>query len=88
MSTSIAERDIIKTIEVKHSISLKDFQVTSMLTILNHETFVCVPTGSGKSFAYIFLPDLFDLMSGDTGSIVIVISPLIALMKEQVCICI
>ena len=49
---------------------------------------MCLPTGSGKSLCYCILPYAFDdlrnLTGTDTRSIVLVVSPLIALMKDQV----
>ena len=42
-------------------------------------------TGYGKSLCYAVLPKVFDLLRGVANkSIVIVVSPLIALMKDQV----
>ena len=53
-----------------------------------HDVFVSLPTGSGKSLCYCLLPKAFDVLrsisSVDTQSVVIVVSPLIALMKDQV----
>lgn len=52
------------------------------------DVFVCLPTGSGKSLCYCILPYAFDELRSITGtekrSIVLVVSPLIALMKDQV----
>ena len=47
------------------------------------DVFVILPTGFGKSLCFGCLPSVFDCLKGK-GSIVIVISPLIALMKDQV----
>ena len=50
--------------------------------VLGRDVFVSLPTGSGK---YCLLPSVFDLLSGSDGtSIVVVVSPLISLMKDQV----
>ena len=50
-----------------------------------NDVFVCIPTGSGKSLCYSLLPAAFDhLRNSSSGSIVVVVSPLIALMKDQV----
>ena len=50
--------------------------------------FVSLPTGSGKSLCYCLLPGSSDILreskSVETQSIVIVVSPLIVLMKDQV----
>ncbi len=48
--------------------------------------FVSLPTGFGKSLCYIVLPNLFDVLRDDTcgNSIILVVSPLIALMKDQI----
>jgi superfamily II DNA helicase RecQ len=50
------------------------------------DTFVSLPTGFGKSFIYGCLPKAFDLMLGhdsSTSSLVLVVCPLKALMKDQ-----
>ena len=47
------------------------------------DVFVCLPTGSGKSLCYWILPGVFDRLRGPDG-IVVVVSPLKALMREQV----
>ena len=44
----------------------------------------CFPTGSGKSLCYALLPAAFDSLRTSERSIVIVVSPLTALMKDQV----
>ena len=45
--------------------------------------FINIPTGFGKSLIYQVLPLVFDAMHGE-GHIVVVVSPLINLMKDQV----
>ena len=56
--------------------------------LLEKDVFVSLPTGSGKSLCYCLLPKAFDSLRGSnsvaTQSIVVVVSPLIALMKDQV----
>ncbi len=55
--------------------------------VTGHDVFVSMPMGSGKSLCFAILPNVFDRIRGLTenpASIVIVVSPLISLMKEQV----
>ena len=49
-----------------------------------NDIFVSLPTGSGKSLCLFVLPYIFDILHGTTSSIVVIVSPLNALMKEQV----
>lgn len=49
------------------------------------DVFVCLLTGSGKSQCYCLLPAIFDhLRCSQSQSVVVVVSPLITLMKDQV----
>jgi len=48
------------------------------------EVFVNLPTGYGKSPIYQALPLVFDVTRNSTGHVVVVISPLVNLMKNQV----
>lgn len=65
---------------------LKFEQEKSILGIVQgKDVFVSLPTGYGKSICYIVLPSLFDaLRKVEKKSIVLVVSPLIALMRDQV----
>ena len=54
-----------------------------------NDVFVCLPTGFGKSICYQSLPFIFDhrlgmVAEGRRQSAVLVVSPLIALMVDQV----
>ena len=51
-----------------------------------HDVFVILPTGYGKSLCYACLPLMYDelFMINKELSIVIVLTPLIAIMKDQV----
>ena len=50
-----------------------------------NDVFISLPTGSGKSLCFWILPGVFDELRNTLGSsIVIVVSPLVALMKDQV----
>ena len=52
--------------------------------VLGRDVLVSFPTGSGKSLCFMLLPYIFDCLRSSSTSIVIVISPLIALMQDQV----
>ena len=45
--------------------------------------FVSLPTGFGKSVIFQALPIVFDFYTGKSGHIVIVVSPLLSLIKDQ-----
>ena len=62
--------------------------------ISGRDVFVCLPTGSGKSMCYGCLPYAFDELASNTlsdpttnaepSAIVLIVSPLTALMEDQV----
>lgn len=53
--------------------------------VSGQDVFVSLPTGFGKSLCYAILPRVFDFVKEvHNKSIVLVVSPLIALMKDQV----
>jgi len=58
--------------------------------VKGNDVFVSLPTGGGKSLCYACLPWVFDALrsGGEVGSehpsIVVVVSPLLSLMKDQV----
>ena len=68
--------------------SIKPEQELAISSFLEgNDVFVSLPTGGGKSLCYATLPNAFDqLKTTDVPFIVIVVSPLIALMKDQVAI--
>ena len=64
---------------------LKDEQLEVMTSFLSgNDVFAVLPTGFGKSLCFACLPGAFDKLRKSNGSIVLVISPLTALMKDQV----
>ena len=70
-------------------ISFKKEQHSSMEAICNgHDVFVWLPTGYGTSLRYQTLPFIMDCKQGLVGSqersLVLAVSPLIALMVDQV----
>ena len=69
----------------KFGIVPRQFQYTAALSVLQgHDVFVSVPTGSGKTFSYCLLPDMFGTLCSDTQSVIVVITPLVSLMVDQV----
>ena len=62
---------------------LKEEQKTAVCSLVSGNVFILLPTGHGKSICFALLPLVFDCVHGDTGSIVLCISPLTALMMEQ-----
>ena len=47
------------------------------------DEFINLPTGFGKSLTYQALPLICDTVRGTTGHIVVVVSPMVNLMKDQ-----
>ena len=67
--------------------ALKPKQEMALMSFLRgRDVFVSLPTGYGKSLCYAALPGAFDRLLGrrPSTSIVVAVSPLIALMKDQV----
>ena len=65
--------------------SLKAEQTASIRHVYEgRDVFVWLPTGYGKSLCYQVLPFLFDHAGRRTDSLVIVVSPLVSLMVDQV----
>ena len=65
--------------------TIKEKQKEVILNFVSgRDVFAALPTGYGKSLCYGCLPGVFDRIRSREGSIVIVVSPLSALMKDQV----
>ena len=63
---------------------LKPQQMTAVLKFMEgNDVFVALPTGFGKSAIFGILPRAFDLKLNRSTSIVLVVSPLVALMMEM-----
>lgn len=64
---------------------LNAFQKEAIIQFVEkqRDVFINLPTGFGKSLIYQALPLVFDAMHGE-GHIVVVVSPLVSLMKDQV----
>jgi len=83
-------KDICKTAEdVGHQLGYTQIKAEQKHAIVSfvqgNDVFVVLPaTGFGKSLCYACLPLIFDRLSGKSGSIALIISPLVALMQDQV----
>jgi superfamily II DNA helicase RecQ len=65
--------------------TLKRQQKDVILKFMHRSDVLAIlPAGFGKSLCYGLLPIIFDMLMKREGSIVLVVSPLIALMKDQV----
>ena len=65
---------------------LKEEQLEVMVRFIRGEdVFAVLPTGFGKSLCYACLPGVFDALYSSSGSVVVVVSPLTAIIKDQVC---
>ena len=63
----------------------KEQEMARLSFISGIDVFVSLPTGYGESLCFALLPRVFDLLRGvENQSIAIVVSPLIALMEDQV----
>ena len=63
---------------------LKPKQIEAVSALIRGEdVFVSLLTAYGKSLIYGILPSLFDLIRRKQSSIAIVVSPLVALMRDQ-----
>ena len=68
-------------------VQLKEEQKDAILSFVSgKDVFVSLPTGFGKSLCYQCLPMLFDTLRGhiQPTCIIVVITPLVAIMEEQV----
>ena len=65
--------------------ALKEEQLKVMTSfVLGNDVFAVLPTAFGKSLCYACLPGVFDCLYTSSGSIVMIIAPLTAIMKDQV----
>ena len=86
VSSPAIEKAVRYACDISGISALKEKQVEAITALMRErDVFVCLPTGYGKSLCYALLPLAFDciLVREQGTSIVICISPLIALMMEQ-----
>ena len=74
----------IDLLEIDCAFVFKDFQREALKAFATgQDVFVCVPTGMGKTACYSFITRLWQKLC-EKESTVIVVSPLVALMRDQV----
>lgn len=85
-ANSVSVSALIKKASSSLGYQLKEKQEESIMEFVKgRDVFVSLPTGYGKSLCYILLPSIFDQLRKVTKkSIVLVVSPLIALMRDQI----
>ena len=76
-------------VSVASKFKIKEFnlhQKTAIRTFIEDErdVFVNLPTGFGKSLVFQALPFIFDFLENQHGHIVVVVSPLLNLIADQV----
>ena len=89
---SVTESDMDQAISsTRENLGYKELRPQQILAVRHflrwNDVFVSFPTSSGKCLCYCLLPLVFDLLrqtSQSQSSIVLVASPLIALMQDQV----
>ena len=77
----------VSTVCSKFKISrLNAFQMEAISEFVKGKSdiFVNLPTGYGKSLVYQALPSVFDSLTASSGHVVVVVSPLVNLMRDQV----
>lgn len=80
----ILEAIELETLSLGYSFLKKEQKDIILDFILGNDVFAVLPTGFGKSLCYACLPRVFDRLLGTTNSVVIVLTPLTAIMKDQV----
>ena len=65
--------------------SLEEKQIEVVVNLVKgNNVFAVLPTSYGKRLCYICLPKVYDCLSNTQGLIVIVVTQLIAIIKDQV----
>ena len=66
---------MIQAIEGRFGIQLKEFQKAVYKNVLRGEhVFVCAPIGSGKTYCFAFLSEVFKLRDEESRSVTLVVS--------------
>ncbi len=76
---------VIEEVAKSRGFVLKEKQKKVVLNFVNgNDVFVSLPTGYGKSLCYLLLPMIYNAIHKVNNTLVVVISPLISLMEDQV----
>lgn len=83
-SVKHAIRESVK--ELGHELPTQDQEEVVLKFVSGRDVFVSLPTGSGKSVCFACVSMVFDKLRGlnQSSSITVVVSPLHALMEDQV----
>ena len=86
LSRCIVESAVHRAINKLGFSSVKSQQMMVITEFINNrDVFVVLPTGFGKTLCFTCLPMVFDELYPDNqSSVVLVVTPLIAIMKDQV----
>ena len=81
--------DLLKTVEkighqLGYALMKSERKVATISFVQGKDVFVNLPTGFWKSLCYGCLPLVFDEVFSKSGLIALIISPLVALMEDQV----
>ena len=87
INEEMAEKAITRIIQKLGYSQLKPEQLKVIVEfICGKDVFAVMPTGFGKTLCYACLPLVFDeLTHGRAPSIILVVTPLNAIIKDQVC---
>ena len=91
-SNAAIEKAIVAAADDLGYPNLKNEQLKVVTAFMQgRDVFAVLPTGYGKSLCFGCLPLAFDKLSAESsqpsaGSIVVVVTPLTAIMKDQVCL--
>ncbi len=84
MSAMSTARSEVMSIFEKLGYLVKSEQLEVITGILRRDVFVVLPTGFGKSLCFQCLPLLYDRLFPEANSIIVVVTPLTVIMKDQV----
>ena len=81
---SLDDERVFSLVPSKFSINTHQKRAISDVANKGKDVFVNLPTGYGKPLLYQALPTVFDTLRSSSGHIVVVVSPLVSLLDDQV----